>query len=176
MILSVDFAFIYRRESGREKRFMRRSFVRRYKLMVSEFSAYKSVIIAGGISALEDICRQLLAEATENDFDAEEIFAIHIALEEAFLNAVKHGNKKDPDKEVRIEYLITPGKFDVSIADDGNGFAPETVPDPRCEENLYKPSGRGLLLMRSFMDVVEYNEAGNCVHMVKCKAEDGSSE
>jgi len=144
--------------------------------MVSESWAYKSVVVAGGISALEDICRRLLAEAAENDFDAEEIFAIHLALEEAFLNAVKHGNKENTNKEVKIEYLITPGKFDVSIADDGNGFAPDAVPDPRCEENLYKPSGRGMLLMRSFMDVVEYNEVGNCVHMVKYKAGAGSSE
>ena len=73
----------------------------------------------------------------------------------------------DPNKRVHVKYLITPEKFDISIKDDGGGFDPDTVPDPRSEENLYKSSGRGLLLMQSYMDLVQYNKSGNCVHMVK---------
>jgi len=74
------------------------------------------------------------------------------------------------DKSVSVEYLITPDKFDIRICDEGPGFAPEAVPDPRRRENLYKSSGRGLLLMRSYMDVVEHNNPGNCVHMIKYKS------
>ncbi len=124
------------------------------------------------MAALDRVCQQLLDEATLNDFGTDDIFAIHLALAEAFLNAVKHGNKKDATKQVSIDYLITPDKFDVFIADDGNGFRPNEVPDPRLEENLYKSAGRGMLLMRSYMDVVEYNEKGRCVHMVKYKSKE----
>ncbi len=92
---------------------------------------------------------------------------MHLALQEAFINAVRHGNQMDPDKEVKIEYLVDPEKFEISVTDEGEGFDPEAVPDPRCGENLYKPNGRGLLLMRAYMDAVEYNEKGNRVRMVR---------
>ena len=135
--------------------------------MVSKGLVRKSVDLANKSSILEQLCQELLEEATGCGFDQEDIFSIHLALEEAFLNAVKHGNKMDPSKEVHIEYSITPAKFDISIKDDGPGFNPAVVPDPREGENLYKSSGRGLLLMQSYMDKVEYNKQGNCVHMIK---------
>jgi serine/threonine-protein kinase RsbW len=138
--------------------------------MVSKSPVHKSVVIESNAVAVERLCRQLLGEAAANNFDGEDIFAIHLALEEALLNAVQHGNKADAGKQISIECLITPAKFDISITDQGTGFDPDVVPDPRSEENLYKLCGRGLLLMRSYMDVVEYNETGNCVHMVKYKA------
>lgn len=91
-------------------------------------------------------------------------------MEEALLNAVKHGNKRDPAKNVNIECVINAEKFDVCIKDQGSGFAPDGLPDPRSDENLYKPCGRGVLLMRAYMDVVEYRDNGSCVHMVKYRA------
>ena len=138
--------------------------------MVSKSPVHKSVVIESNAVAVERLCRQLLGEAAGNNFDGDDIFAIHLALEEAFLNAVQHGNKADATKQISIECLITPAKFDISITDQGTGFDPDVVPDPRSEENLCKLWGRGLLLMRSYMDVVEYNETGNCVHMIKYKA------
>ncbi len=138
--------------------------------MVSKSPVHKSVVIESNAVAVERLCRQLLGEAAANNFDGDDIFAIHLALEEALLNAVQHGNKADATKQISIECLITPAKFDISITDQGTGFDPDVVPDPRIEENLYKLWGRGLLLMRSYMDVVEYNETGNCVHMIKYKA------
>jgi len=133
-------------------------------------SEYKSLVVDNKVSVVGRLCQQLLTEARENNFTEEEIFAIHLALVEALVNAVKHGNRLDPHKKVKVKYSITPGKFDISITDDGNGFNPVTVPDPRENENLYKLCGRGMLLMRSYMDVVEYNEKGNSVHMLKYKA------
>jgi serine/threonine-protein kinase RsbW len=138
--------------------------------MVSKSPVHKSVVIESNAVAVERLCRQLLVEAAANNFDGDDIFAIHLALEEAFLNAVQHGNKADATKQISIECLITPAKFDISITDQGTGFDPDVVPDPRSDENLHKLWGRGLLLMRSYMDVVEYNETGNCVHMIKYKA------
>jgi serine/threonine-protein kinase RsbW len=99
----------------------------------------------------------------------DSIFGIHLALEEAFYNAVKHGNKQDTSKQVHIEYMITQEKFEVYVADEGDGFNPDEVPDPRLEENLCRTCGRGMLLMVSFMDVLEYNQKGNRVRMIKYK-------
>ncbi|MHC5060741.1 MAG: ATP-binding protein [Planctomycetota bacterium] len=137
--------------------------------MVSESSVHKSVTIKSTRPAVEALCRELLAQAAEI-FDGDDIFAIHLALEEALLNAMCHGNKKDAAKQITVEYLITPAKFDISVTDQGTGFNPGQVPDPRNDENLYKSSGRGLLLMRSYMDAVEHNKAGNCIHMIKYKS------
>jgi serine/threonine-protein kinase RsbW len=95
------------------------------------------------------------------------MFAVHLAVEEAFLNAVKHGNKMDPDKKVQIDFLVDCDKVEVSVTDQGEGFKPEGVPDPRVGRNLYKPEGRGLLLINSYMDVVRFNDRGNSVRMIR---------
>lgn len=135
--------------------------------MTSESSAFKSLVIEGNTLAVCRICQQLLQEAADSDFNEDEIFAIHLALEEAFVNAIHHGNEKDSDKTVHVKYSITATQFDIYITDQGAGFSYDSLPDPRSEENLCKTGGRGVLLMRSYMDTVEYNDAGNCVHMVK---------
>lgn len=116
---------------------------------------------------------ELLTTLRSHDFDEDMIFAVHLALEEAFVNAIKHGNHDDPQKSIKVECLITPDKFDISIADEGFGFDPNGVPDPRCDGNLYKTTGRGVLLIQSYMDLVEYNNRGNCIHMVKYRDGDG---
>jgi serine/threonine-protein kinase RsbW len=123
--------------------------------------------VASTLLASEGVCHLIMSILEDSGFGKEDVFAVHLALQEAFINAVRHGNQMDPDKEVKIEYLVDSEKFEISVTDEGDGFDPEAVPDPRCEENLYKPNGRGLLLMRAYMDVVEYNEKGNGVRMVR---------
>jgi serine/threonine-protein kinase RsbW len=137
--------------------------------MVSETSTKKITLVDSDVYAISRICGRLLDEVRAKNFDSDQIFAIHLALEEALLNAFKHGNKYDPTKNVHIAYLVTEDKFEISVEDQGTGFYPDRLPDPRSEENLYKPCGRGVLLMRSYMDVVEYNQNGNRVHMIKYK-------
>jgi serine/threonine-protein kinase RsbW len=134
--------------------------------MVSESSIHK-VVIPGLPSRLEQVCDAVLSQASENNYTEDEIFAIHLAIQEAFANALKHGNCDDPEKTITVEYSITPKRVDISVTDQGSGFKPEEVPDPRCDENIYKTFGRGVLMMRSYMDKVEYNDPGNSVHMVK---------
>ena len=133
---------------------------------------YKTITIPSSIEKTDKLSQDLLKEAAQNEYTEKDIFAIHLALEEAFVNAVKHGNLQNPDRQVVIKYEVTPEKFDIFITDDGCGFYPCEVDDPRKEENLCKCSGRGLFLMRSYMDVVEYNEKGNCVHMVKYRKQE----
>jgi len=135
--------------------------------MASKAPITCSMAVASTLLASDGVCHLIMSILEDSGFGKEDVFAVHLALQEAFINAVRHGNQMDPDKEVKIEYLVDSGKFEISVTDDGDGFDPEAVPDPRCEENLYKPNGRGLLLMRAYMDVVEYNEKGNGVRMVR---------
>jgi serine/threonine-protein kinase RsbW len=96
-----------------------------------------------------------------------EVFSIKLALEEALINAIKHGNQMDRNKKVRVHYRVAPGSFEVRVFDEGGGFDPNDVPDPTAVENLERPCGRGLMLMRHYMTEVVYNQAGNCVAMSK---------
>ena len=102
-------------------------------------------------------------------FPDRDQFYIKIALEEALVNAVKHGNRLDPAKCVRLRYVITADRFEAHIADEGCGFDPANVPDPCAPENLERPSGRGLLLIRKFMTTVEYHGRGNRMTMAKVR-------
>ena len=102
-------------------------------------------------------------------YTEHEIFAIKLALEEALVNAIKHGNQMDADKRVFVVFSVTPERFDIRITDEGAGFNPEDVPDPTAIENLERPCGRGLLLMRGFMTEVEYHGRGNVVRMAKVR-------
>ncbi|HOQ05679.1 MAG TPA: ATP-binding protein [Anaerohalosphaeraceae bacterium] len=129
--------------------------------------------LPGTMEAAERLCGELLQEAVRKGFGEEDLFAIHLALEEAFVNAIQHGNQGDPSKKIHVQYSITPSRFEISIADEGPGFQPDALPDPREPENLYKCSGRGVLLIRSFMDQVQYNSKGNQVRMVKFKSKPG---
>jgi serine/threonine-protein kinase RsbW len=102
-------------------------------------------------------------------YTEHEVFSIKLALEEALVNAIKHGNQMDPDKRVFVVYKVTPDRFDIRITDEGAGFNPADVPDPTDPDNLERPCGRGLLLMRGFMTEVEYHGRGNVVSMAKVR-------
>ena len=141
--------------------------------MVSRMPINRSVVIESAPSAIVGERRWLLSKLEANNFNEEDIFAVHLALEEAFLNALRHGNKMNSDKEIKIDYSVSLDRVEVSMTDVGDGFDPYSVPDPRFGENLYKAEGRGLLLMRSYMDLVEFNEQGNSVRMVRYKGGKG---
>jgi serine/threonine-protein kinase RsbW len=96
--------------------------------------------------------------------DASNLF---IALDEAFVNAVKHGNRHDTQKLVRITADLSTKEARFTIEDEGDGFDVTGIPDPRDPENLFKTSGRGVLLIYNIMDEVEYNDRGNRLTMVK---------
>lgn len=102
-------------------------------------------------------------------YSEHDIFAIKLAVEEALVNAIKHGNQMDPDKRVVVSYQITPERFDVRITDEGPGFNPDDVPDPTDPGNIERPCGRGLLLIRGFMTDVQYHGRGNVVSMSKLR-------
>lgn len=137
--------------------------------MVPQTPITRTMVVESISSATDRVWREILSELEANNFSEEDVFAVRLALEEAFINAVKHGNKMDRDKEIKIDYSVSLDRVEISITDEGDGFDPDAVPDPRCGGNLYRPVGRGLFLIRSYMDVVEFNERSNRVHMVRYK-------
>ena len=112
----------------------------------------------------------LLREVGRFGYSEQAVFAIKLALEEAINNAIRHGNGCDPDKRVTVRVELDDDKMTISVADEGPGFNPGTVPDPTADENLEKPSGRGIMLMRAYMDDVRYNQRGNEICMCKRNA------
>lgn len=137
--------------------------------MASRVPISYSMVVESKPSAVDALCEPILDKLEGSGFSKEDIFAVHLALEEAFINAVKHGNKMDSSKKVTINYSVGLDKVEISMTDQGEGFDPTVVPDPRVGENLYKPQGRGLLLINSYMDVVRFNERGNRLYMVRYK-------
>lgn len=102
-----------------------------------------------------------------NHYTEHEMFSIKLAVEEALINAIKHGNQMDQRKNVLVTYFVLPDRFDIHISDEGTGFDPNEIPDPTLPENLERPCGRGLMLMKHYMCEVAYNDRGNCVRMRK---------
>lgn len=100
-------------------------------------------------------------------FSTKETFGVRLALEEALVNAIKHGHKGDASKTVHFRYHLSRASILAEIEDQGPGFCPEEVPDPFAPENLERPCGRGLLLMRNYMTWVRFSEAGNRVTLCR---------
>lgn len=133
--------------------------------------------LSGGVAG-EHVIPSLVAEAhrvqqeilqllRDKAFSDRDIFAVKLAVEEAVVNAIRHGNQLDPQKKIRIAYQVTEDAFLIRICDEGCGFDPDAVPDPTHEANLEKPSGRGLLLMRYYMTEVHFLDGGTTVVMCK---------
>jgi serine/threonine-protein kinase RsbW len=107
--------------------------------------------------------------ATDNGFDEDEVMQIAMAVREAAVNAVLHGNAYDPGKKVTLDFERTGRDLVITIRDQGAGLDPDKIPDPLAPENLLKTSGRGIFLIRSFMDEVQIHpsETGTEIKLVK---------
>jgi serine/threonine-protein kinase RsbW len=109
----------------------------------------------------------LLEQLGTHGWSASDIFAIHLAAEEAIVNAIVHGNKLDATKKVRVSCVVTRDMARIEITDEGEGFDPGKVPDCTADDRLEMPGGRGVMLMKSFMTRIEYNAKGNSVLLEK---------
>ncbi|HUS09858.1 MAG TPA: ATP-binding protein [Pyrinomonadaceae bacterium] len=119
------------------------------------------------ITLMNGVLQYLLERVAKMGVIELEKSNLFIALDEAFVNAVKHGNKNDPTKLVRVGAELSPKEASFTVEDEGEGFDVQTIPDPCDPANLFKSSGRGVLLIYNIMDEVEYNAQGNRVKMVK---------
>jgi serine/threonine-protein kinase RsbW len=108
----------------------------------------------------------------ENQYSEHDKFSVRVALEEALANAVLHGHHGDEDFEINVSWKVDDETVEITVIDQGCGYDPETIPDPTAEENLTLPSGRGLAMIKAFMDSVHLNEVGNQVKMIRRKRKD----
>jgi serine/threonine-protein kinase RsbW len=119
----------------------------------------------GAAAEIDVAIRAILDAASRQGYDKASCFAIRLALEEALANAVRHGNRGDVNRLVQIAWSINRESAKFEIEDEGEGFDAGAIPDPTAEENLEVPSGRGIVLMRAYMTVLEFMPPGNRVRM-----------
>lgn len=113
--------------------------------------------------ALRDLCDRA-------GCDGDDLYWVVTALREALANAVRHGNRSDPGRNVLVDYSVDGCTVSIRVEDEGEGFDPTAIPDPTEAENLLRPSGRGIFYMQQFMNQVEFSRAatgGTSVLMIK---------
>jgi serine/threonine-protein kinase RsbW len=133
-------------------------------------AVHLDITIPSDTSAGHDVQERIVSMLEAREYSMRDVFAVRLALEEALVNAIKHGNQLDPDKTVRIHADVEQDRIYVEIEDQGPGYRPEEVPDPTLDENIERASGRGLMLIKSFMNRVEFNEKGNCIRLEKFRS------
>jgi serine/threonine-protein kinase RsbW len=111
--------------------------------------------------------REIIEALGRFHYPEQAVFAIKLSLEEALVNAIKHGNQGDATKSITVRYDVNAARAVIIVIDEGSGFCPNNVPDCTADENLNRPSGRGIMLMRAYMDKVHYSRRGNMVRMTK---------
>ena len=119
--------------------------------------------IEGGRKVLEEI----VAELARRHWGQRDCFSVHLSLDEALVNAIRHGNRSDPHKHVTIRGWLAANLLRVEITDEGAGFDVAALPDPTAPEPLDLPCGRGVMLMRAFMSRVEFRQHGRQVILEK---------
>jgi serine/threonine-protein kinase RsbW len=110
----------------------------------------------------------IAAEMAAVGYPEHDVFSMRLALEEAIVNGLQHGNKLDPAKYVHVRYHISEEQVLAEIEDQGKGFDPEDVPDPTALENVEKVTGRGVLLILHYTTWARYSRRGNRVTLCKC--------
>lgn len=129
-----------------------------------------SLILESRFENIELAERVLIDMLTGADVGGEDEYWTITALREGIANAIRHGSKGDPERQAEIDFCLEGCRLTITIADAGEGFSPEDVPDPTEAENLLRPCGRGIFYMRRFMDSVEIDSkpgTGTLVTMSK---------
>lgn len=108
-----------------------------------------------------EVERSILNRAQEYQFDCEACFNLRLAMDEAFVNAIVHGNRNREDKKIHVVATFDLNSVSVSVRDEGEGFDQTKLLDPREETNLYNTHGRGVFLIRQFTNDVRFNDKGN---------------
>ena len=123
--------------------------------------------------------RQLLNEVIDQletrGWPQHDVFGVHLAMEEALVNAIQHGNGQDANKHVHVVCSLCPDRIRIEVADEGRGFNPTALPDPTRKDRVVVPYGRGVMLMKAFMLRVEFNPQGNQVVLEKERSQSNPS-
>jgi serine/threonine-protein kinase RsbW len=116
---------------------------------------------------MNPVIARILEGMANSGFSDRDCFGMRLSLEESIVNALKHGNRGDVSKPVHIRFVLADHQVLAEIEDQGNGFNPGAIADPLAPENIERPGGRGVFLMRHYMTSVRYNARGNCVMLCK---------
>ena len=108
---------------------------------------------------------EIIALMEKHEYSMRDVFAMRLSLEEAITNAIRHGNDSIFSKKVSVVAQVTDEKLSVEIEDEGQGFVPDAVPDPTADDFIERPCGRGLMLMRAYLNFVEYSNGGRKITM-----------
>ncbi len=114
-------------------------------------------IVSSDPNLIPEVDEFIFDKINSLNLDEDALSNLSLAVSEALSNAMVHGNKLDPNKDVTVSIKISNDKLVLSIEDEGSGFDPTSVPDPTMPENILKDSGRGIHIMRSFIDQVSYD-------------------
>ncbi len=126
----------------------------------------ESVQLINDREQITELIERILKLAADSGLKDAALFAVRLAIEEAITNAFVHGHEGlDSNIPVTVEYKVSQGELQIAIEDQGPGFTPEALPDPTLTENLSKPFGRGVMLMKAYMTEVAFNNTGNRVKM-----------
>ncbi len=138
-------------------------------LKESGFSAdaAPSVLRASAYADIDGVCSVLLRAMDNSGFSDNDIKRTKVCIFEMLVNAIEHGNQRDPQKRVVILYSIYPEKAMISVIDEGEGFDHTTLPNPLSPENILKDHGRGLFIIHQYMDEVRFNAVGNRILTIK---------
>jgi serine/threonine-protein kinase RsbW len=124
-------------------------------------------VITSDPAVARQVLDELLAQLEAQQWQQRDIFAVHLATEEALVNAINHGNGADVQKNVHFVCWLGGDRVRIEISDEGPGFNPSDLPDCTNGDHLHAPCGRGVMLMKAFMSRVEFNALGNTVTMEK---------
>jgi len=133
-------------------------------------SEIKELKLPSRIESVDEAASQAESFVKDNGLSEDFASAIDLAVRESVANAVKHGNKFDPEKDIELKLECSDKGVEILVRDFGPGFSIDEIPDPTNPDNLLKESGRGILFMRAFMDTVEWtnhSEGGLVVKMTK---------
>jgi serine/threonine-protein kinase RsbW len=138
--------------------------------MTDTESSRAHLVLSSRFENIELAERALIDLCTQAGCGQDDEYWLVTALREALANAIRHGNRQDPELKVRVDYVLEDSCIRIRVEDEGEGFDPATIPDPTVPENLLRPSGRGIFYMRQFMNRVEFDRAhsgGTAVTLVR---------
>jgi serine/threonine-protein kinase RsbW len=128
--------------------------------------------IGSNYDSAQNVQSAIMDEVRRRKFDPTAEFAIRVSLHEALTNAIKHGNRMEESKKVAVSAKVGNRRVEIVVEDEGGGFDPEAVPDPTLDCNILRPSGRGIHLIETYMDQVEWSRGGRRVKMIRRNAPD----
>jgi serine/threonine-protein kinase RsbW len=127
----------------------------------------KDFTIKSSLKEIEPVIREISVYLMSEGVDPGILQDIKLVIEEAIINAVKHGNKFKENLRVMIGFECSKEKIRIYVQDEGKGYDYHRIPDPTLDENIDKESGRGVFLVKKLMDEVNFNRSGNRIEMVK---------